>query len=280
MYMYMLPYILMQKQNPHSYPKRKNCSLRLLHLRPPASSISVRLPPPSPFTLSSDAAKPPSPSASSRAASKSHSRRASANHGRSTRRAQPPPPPSDADTTFRRRDKAITSMGGGRKNLKREVEEEMVNLQQDQSIMQVVGLRGSNSIEVMDREGQKLLAIFPAKFQKSMWIKRGNFVVVDESGREEAVESGRKVGGIVTRVLYHEQVRLLQKSPEWPEIFKSTPLENLKQHSQSSVSLNDDEDSSDDDGLPPLEANTNRLNPLRSHIDEVCESDSDTDSNS
>lgn len=39
--------------------------------------------------------------------------------------------------------------------------------------------------------------------------------MVDESGREEAVESGRKVGCIVSQVLYHEQVRALKKSPEW-----------------------------------------------------------------
>lgn len=91
-------------------------------------------------------------------------------------------------------------MRGGRKNLKRAVEEEMVTLQQGQSIMQVVDLRGSNltevhllflsdrlsyfqirgcaktynlNVKVMDAKGQKLLAIFPAKFQKSMWIKRG-----------------------------------------------------------------------------------------------------------
>ncbi|KAH6755706.1 Nucleic acid-binding, partial [Perilla frutescens var. hirtella] len=120
-------------------------------------------------------------------------------------------------------------MKGGRKNLKRAVEEEMHTLQQGQSIMQVVDLRGSNLIEVMDRKGEHLLAIFPAKFQRSMWIKRGNFVAVDETGRDEAIESGRKVAGMVTQVLYHDQVRLLQKSSEWPEIFKSSSQETSKQ---------------------------------------------------
>nr|XP_027098326.1 probable RNA-binding protein EIF1AD isoform X2 [Coffea arabica] len=105
-------------------------------------------------------------------------------------------------------------MGGGRKNLKRAVEEETLTLQQGQSIMQVVDLRGSNLIEVMDAKGERSLAIFPAKFQKSMWIKRGNFVVVDETGREEAAEFGRKVGCVVIRVLFYEQVQVLQKSPE------------------------------------------------------------------
>ncbi|KAL0452640.1 UNVERIFIED_CONTAM: hypothetical protein Slati_1242100 [Sesamum latifolium] len=171
-------------------------------------------------------------------------------------------------------------MRGGRKNLKRAIEEEMVTLQQGQSIMQVVDLRGSNLIEVMDTKGQKLLAIFPAKFQKSMWIKRGNFIVVDESGREEAVESGRKVGGIVTQVLYHDQVRLLQKSPEWPEIFKSVPQETSKQDLNSCTSQQDDESCTDDEGLPPLEANTNRRNPLLSQLHIESDSDSETDTDS
>lgn len=103
-------------------------------------------------------------------------------------------------------------MTGGRKNLKRAAKEKTAILQQGQSIMQVVDLRGSNLIEVallfqcslslsfythtqylhicmlcllhgsklnylnvkvMDANGEKSLAIFPAKFQKSMWIKRG-----------------------------------------------------------------------------------------------------------
>ncbi|GFP89811.1 probable RNA-binding protein eif1ad [Phtheirospermum japonicum] len=141
--------------------------------------------------------------------------------------------------------------------------------------MQVVDLRGSNLIEVMDSKGEKLIAIFPAKFQKSMWIRRGNFVVIDESGREEAVESGRKVAGMVTQVLYHDQIRQLRKSSEWPEIFKSTSLENEKQNLPPCTSQQDDDaddESCSDDGLPPLEANTNRLNPNL-----YVESDSDTD---
>ncbi|KAL7108604.1 hypothetical protein ACP275_06G122500 [Erythranthe tilingii] len=149
-------------------------------------------------------------------------------------------------------------MGGGRKNLKRAVESEMATLQQGQSIMQVVELRGSNHIEVMDSKGDKFIALFPAKFHKSMWIKKGNFVVVDESGREEAEESGRKVAGFVR-----------------PEIFKSISHENPKEALECCTSQKDDEDSSDDDGLPPLEANTNRVNPLKLYVE--SESDSDDD---
>ncbi|MCL7038824.1 hypothetical protein MKW94_030289 [Papaver nudicaule] len=170
-------------------------------------------------------------------------------------------------------------MKGGRKNLKRAAEEQGLTLQEGQRVMQVVSLRGSNSIEVLDGDGKKLLALFPAKFQKSMWIKRGSFVVVDERGREEAIEAGGKVAGIVSQVLFYEQVRLLQKSPEWPEIFKVASTEESNVHpqvpnSQAAVEFNSSDDD-DDDGLPPLEANTNRIRPVE--LDPETDSESESD---
>lgn len=170
-------------------------------------------------------------------------------------------------------------MAGGRKNLKRAVEEDNLNLQPGQSIMQVVSLRGSNLIEVMDAKGGKLLALFPAKFQKSMWIKRGSFVVVDESGREQALESGSKVACIVSQVLFHEQVRRLQKSPEWPEAFKSQANDKSSWDLPEPSTEQDAEEAgtSDNDGLSPLETNMNRMRPFGLHPGSASESDSDSD---
>ena len=39
--------------------------------------------------------------------------------------------------------------------------------------------------------------------------------MVDERGREKAMESGSKVACIVSQVLFYEQVRVLQKFKEW-----------------------------------------------------------------
>lgn len=39
--------------------------------------------------------------------------------------------------------------------------------------------------------------------------------MVDESRREKALESGSKIACMVSRVLFHDQVRKLEKSPEW-----------------------------------------------------------------
>ncbi|KHN25797.1 probable RNA-binding protein EIF1AD [Glycine soja] len=168
------------------------------------------------------------------------------------------------------------AMRGGRKNLKRATEEKHITLQDGQGIMQVVSLRGANIIEVMDASGNKLLALFPAKIQKSMWIKRGSFVVVDESGKEKALESGSKVACLVSQVLFSKQVRELEKSPAWPESFKSAMVDDSI---ESTTSQQEHElEGSDDDGLPPLEANTNRIRPAELQADdEDSESSSDTD---
>ncbi|KVI10028.1 Nucleic acid-binding, OB-fold [Cynara cardunculus var. scolymus] len=118
---------------------------------------------------------------------------------------------------------------GGRKNLKRAVNDETLTLQPGQSIMQVVSLRGSNSIEVTDAKGEKALAFFPAKFQKSM-----------------------------------------------PEIFKSTILDSSSGNTQRNRSTTREEnelDSSEDDGLPPLEANTNRRIPVETQSDTGSDSE-------
>ncbi|XP_027339215.1 probable RNA-binding protein EIF1AD [Abrus precatorius] len=169
-------------------------------------------------------------------------------------------------------------MRGGRKNLKRATEEKHVTLQDGQSIMQVVSLRGSNLIEVMDACGEKSLALFPAKFQKSMWIKRGSFVVVDDSGKEKALESGSKVACLVSQVLFYEQVRALKKSPDWPENFKSAMVDDS--YERTTAQQENEMDASDDDGLPPLEANTNRMRPFELQADADSESSSDADDES
>ncbi|KAL0919519.1 hypothetical protein M5K25_011617 [Dendrobium thyrsiflorum] len=165
-------------------------------------------------------------------------------------------------------------MKSGRKNLKKASAEDGISLQEGQSIMQVVSLRGSNVIEVMDAEGVKSLALFPAKFQRSFWIKTGNFVIVDEGGREKALESGDKIACIVSQVLFHAQVRSLERSPDWPARFKNARPEEPKNVQLQPESYHGEVLNSDsEDDLPPLEANLNRRRPVELYSD----SDSDHD---
>ncbi|WOL04851.1 putative RNA-binding protein EIF1AD [Canna indica] len=169
-------------------------------------------------------------------------------------------------------------MKAGRKNFKRGLKEDSLSLQEGQSIMQVVSLRGSNVIEVLDAKAVKSLALLPAKFHKSFWIKRGSFVVVDESGREKAIESGSKISCIVLQVLFHDQVRELKKSSDWPAIFTTTTQDDITQQPPSEC--NEGVDSDSEDGLPPLEANMNRNRHVEMHSASDGGSDSDSGSGS
>lgn len=64
-----------------------------------------------------------------------------------------------------------------------------------------------------------------------------------------------------------------------PEIFKSESLNSSKEDLQREGALQAENElnSSDDDGLPPLEANTNRLRPAEFQLDRDSDSDSDSD---
>lgn len=63
-----------------------------------------------------------------------------------------------------------------------------------------------------------------------------------------------------------------------PEIFKSTVSDGCNASLQGDTSQQEENESSDDDGLPPLEANMNRMKPVDWKSDTESNSDSDTDS--
>lgn len=178
-------------------------------------------------------------------------------------------------------------MGRGRKNSKKEALEGCFEVPEGQTVMQVVSSRGSNLIEVMDDKGFKTLALFPAKFHKSLWIKRGNYVLVEESDREKALEAGSKVTCVILQVLFEEQVRTLRKSSSWPQGFNVDKTSSVtataggsdsKAHKLDLLSEKEQyEEYSSDEGLPPLEANCNRHFPQESHStsnEETSDSDS------
>lgn len=66
-----------------------------------------------------------------------------------------------------------------------------------------------------------------------------------------------------------------------PEIFKSTVADDSNGSSLQKLTSHQEENElelSDDDGLPPLEANTNRIRPFELQSDKESDSNSDSDS--
>ncbi len=185
-------------------------------------------------------------------------------------------------------------MRGGRKNLKREALEGIPELEQGEELMRVIGLRGSNLIEVENSNGDKTLCLLPAKFQKTIWIKMGSYVFVNEGNRDKAVEDGSKVTGTISRVLFEEQTRAMQKLSSWPSHFthdfnssrllfptatmvateaKSSAVTSRltsgilipsgrSYHNEEDDENAEDEAEEEEDGLPPLEPNVNRMHPM------------------
>ncbi|CAM6102503.1 unnamed protein product [Calypogeia fissa] len=113
-------------------------------------------------------------------------------------------------------------MKGGRRNLKHNSLNGCPEPQPGESLMRVVSLRGSNLIEVENSHGVKTLCMLPAKFRKSLWIKTGNYVLVEEGDREKAADAGNKVTGTIVQVLYEEHVRALRTTSFWPPSFVDT----------------------------------------------------------
>jgi len=172
-------------------------------------------------------------------------------------------------------------MRAGRKNLKRDALDGIPEPELGHVLMRVVGLRGSNVIEAENSAGENTLCLLPAKFSKTIWVKTGSFIFVDEADRERAIESGSKVTGTISRVLLDDQVRGLRKTSSWwPEYFDKAPErivdkveEQEEDRNEQHEGGDEEEEESDDDGLPPLEANSNRHRSIAR--EDSTESDSD-----
>ncbi|XP_029883665.1 probable RNA-binding protein EIF1AD isoform X3 [Aquila chrysaetos chrysaetos] len=79
-----------------------------------------------------------------------------------------------------------------RKHVVRELLEERVLPAPRQRIVRVLGTPGNNLHEVETAEGTRFLASMPPRFRRHIWIKRGDFLLVDP------IEEGTKARGLHT----------------------------------------------------------------------------------
>jgi len=171
------------------------------------------------------------------------------------------------------------------------------NFDANEHIAQILASRGGNLYEVdIGKDGEEL-AMLPAKFNKLVWVKRGDFVIVQ--GEQEATENeesgkGNKVRFLIKHVLYKEQVKFLRGKDYWPSKFhtqhenaeiseETININNVETDKQNNEDIDmrkiimqsdhyyDDSDYEevDDDYL----INTNRISALR--VKDSSESDSE-----
>ncbi|XP_077996343.1 breast cancer metastasis-suppressor 1-like protein [Glandiceps talaboti] len=170
-----------------------------------------------------------------------------------------------------------------RKHVFGEVLGEYVLPEDNQLIVKVIAPRGNNLHEVETPDGERYLASMPSKFRKNVWIKRGDFVIVDP------ITEGDKVKAEIFTILYPKQVKYIQKEGKWPEGFTEKCREQTEEQNilngKSQVnggsggggSEGEEEDSEDSDNDDDLFVNTNRPNVFYEESEDSSDDDDDDD---
>ena len=195
-----------------------------------------------------------------------------------------------------------------RKHLTDAVLHDLPEPQKDEKIARVVAARGGNQFDVcVANDSTVYLAILPTKFHKLVWVKRGDYVLVqvggvlqeeeeeknDEEGattttankpdgkpsKSDNTQNIQEEGGIrhmITHILYKDQVKHLQAKGLWPdddpEFSKGAGAKDGDDEGQveddDGIVYQDYDDDVDDD----LFVNTNRI--ARLEIQDSSEDDS------
>ncbi|KAK0149889.1 putative RNA-binding protein EIF1AD [Merluccius polli] len=133
-----------------------------------------------------------------------------------------------------------------RKHVVKEVLGEFVHPTQDQQIVKVIGSRGNNLHEAVTALGKTFLVSMPTKFRKNIWIKRGDYVIVDP------IEEGEKVKAEISVILYKDHIQHLQRMQLWPDGFVEQPASQEKMDRQQGRRAGEEEeeekDEEDDEG--------------------------------
>ncbi|KAJ9628081.1 hypothetical protein H2203_003303 [Taxawa tesnikishii (nom. ined.)] len=112
-------------------------------------------------------------------------------------------------------------------------------LASSQRIARVTSAAGKNLYHVELSDKTIMLVELDAKFRSTIWIKRGNYVVVDTS---TLAERENKLGGEIVNVVRNEKE--WRKAPFWPAEFAK----------QSSYADDSDEEESNVGKMPPSDS--------------------------
>ncbi|XP_066505315.1 probable RNA-binding protein EIF1AD [Hoplias malabaricus] len=163
-----------------------------------------------------------------------------------------------------------------RKHVVKEVLEDYVTPSESQQIMRILRSNGNNLHEAVTESGEKFLLSMPTKFRKNIWIKRGDFVIVDP------IEEGDKVKGEISFILYRDHIQYLRKLGVWPKAFEANSESEEKkeapENGKDDSEVRDQEEksnSSDSEDDCDLFVNTNRATVHYSESDEDSDEDAE-----
>ncbi|CAB9524570.1 Probable RNA-binding protein EIF1AD [Seminavis robusta] len=100
---------------------------------------------------------------------------------------------------------------------------------ENERIAKVVATRGSNQFDIVlsssddhqpsTEQRESHLAILPTKFNKLVWVKRNDFVIVETGVENDEPKNDADTGSIryiISHILYKDQVKHLQTKGLWP----------------------------------------------------------------
>lgn len=164
-----------------------------------------------------------------------------------------------------------------RKHVVKEVLGDFVTPNENQQIVKVLGSRGNNLHEAVTAQGEMFLVSMPTKFRKNLWIKRGDYVIVDP------IEEGEKVKAEISFILYRDNIQHLQKQQLWPEGFTvDSSTEERREEQQPKdegreVEEGSHHSSESEDDESDLFVNTNRCTYHYSESEEETEDEDEND---
>ncbi|XP_071080390.1 probable RNA-binding protein EIF1AD [Haliotis cracherodii] len=136
-----------------------------------------------------------------------------------------------------------------RKHVVKEVLNDYVLPEGDQEIVRVTASRGNNLHEVETAQSNRYLVSMPTRFRKNVWIKRGDFVLV------EPIAEGDKVRAEILSILYKDQIKHIKDEGLWPPAFEERTTQGKNDMIPDDM-LPPSDDSDED--LADMVVNTNR----------------------
>ncbi|KAK9882015.1 hypothetical protein WA026_018867 [Henosepilachna vigintioctopunctata] len=101
-----------------------------------------------------------------------------------------------------------------RKHVMREIsKDDFSPPKENQQIVRILANRGNNLHQVEAPDHSTFLVSLPNKFRRNIWIKRGNFVIIDP------IVEGVKVKGEIVKILSEEHIKYYKKDNAWPQAF-------------------------------------------------------------
>lgn len=89
----------------------------------------------------------------------------------------------------------------------------------NQTIVKVLKSRGNNLHEVVNPSGEEYLVSMPTKFRKNIWVKRGDFILV------EPITEGDKVKAEIVKIMNKDSIKYYKENNLWPEEFDDAKLQ-------------------------------------------------------